>query len=73
MVAIGLYRMQGATDNKYSYCFTNPDPKTNITYRDRVFVLGKEIPPDLMLDLNNGKNKINITKTTKSKSKKQSK
>ena len=40
LVAMGLYRLPGATDNKYPYCYTNPDAKTNITSRDRVFVLG---------------------------------
>jgi hypothetical protein len=51
LVAIGLYRLTGATDNKYPYVYTNPDPKTSITYKDRVFVLGKEIPNDLIIDL----------------------
>ena len=57
LVALGLYRLVGATDNKYPYCYTNPDPKTSITYKDRVFVLGKEIPNDLIIDVkqpNNG-------------------
>lgn len=43
--------MTGATDNKYPYVYTNPDPKTVITYKDRVFVLGKEIPNDLIIDV----------------------
>lgn len=51
LIAIGLYRLPGATDNKYPYCYTNPDPKTSITYKDRVFVLGKEIPNDLIIDV----------------------
>jgi len=51
LVAIGLYRLEGATDNKYPYVYTNPDPKTTITYKDRVFVLGKEIPNDLIIDV----------------------
>jgi hypothetical protein len=32
------------------YC--NPDARSNITQRDRVFVLGKDIPKDLMADYN---------------------
>jgi hypothetical protein len=51
LVALGLYRLPGATDNKKPYCYTNPDPKTIITYKDRVFVLGKEIPDDIALDM----------------------
>jgi len=50
-VSIGLYRLEGATDNRYPYVYTNPDPKTTITYKDRVFVLGKEIPNDLIIDV----------------------
>ena len=53
LVAIGLYRLPGANDNSYPYCYTNPDmKKTNVTSRDRVFVLGKEIPKDLQLVIN---------------------
>jgi hypothetical protein len=52
LVAIGLYRLPGANDNKYPYVYCNPHNKTNITYRDRVFVLGKDIPKDLMADYN---------------------
>lgn len=59
MVSIGLYRLPGATDNKYPYVYTNPDPKTSITYKDRVFVLGKEIPNDLIIDVKKSKNRSN--------------
>ena len=53
LVALGLYRLPGANDNSYPYCYTNPDMKnTNVTARDRVFVLGKEIPKDLQLVIN---------------------
>jgi hypothetical protein len=31
LVALGLYRLPGANDNKYSYVYCNPDQKTNIT------------------------------------------
>lgn len=31
MVALGLYRLTGATDNTYPYVYTNPNPKTNVT------------------------------------------
>lgn len=55
LIAIGLYRLPGATDNRYPYCYTNPDPKTSITYKDRVFVLGKEIPNDLIIDVKQSK------------------
>ena len=56
LVCIGLYRLPGATDNRQPYCYTNPDPKTLITHKDRVFVLGIEIPNDLMLDVKRSKN-----------------
>lgn len=59
LVSIGLYRLPGATDNKYPYVYTNPDPKTSITYKDRVFVLGKEIPNDLIIDVKKSKNRSN--------------
>lgn len=39
--------------------YTNPDPKTSITYKDRVFVLGKEIPNDLIIDVKKSKNRSN--------------
>ena len=54
-MAIGLYRLPGATDNRRPYCYTNPDPKTLITNKDRVFVLGVEIPNDLLLDVKRAK------------------
>ena len=50
-MSIGLYRLAGATDNRAAYCYTNPDSGTIITYMDRVFVLGKEIPDDISLDI----------------------
>lgn len=56
LVSIGLYRLPGASDNRHPYCYTNPDPKTIITNKDRVFVLGIEIPNDLMLDVKRSKN-----------------
>lgn len=50
LVTLGLYRMTGATDNTYNYVYTNPVSKTSVTHRDRVFVLGKDIPPELIID-----------------------
>lgn len=50
LVTLGLYRLSGATDNNYSYVFTNPEPKTNVTQRDRIFVLGEEVPKDLIIN-----------------------
>lgn len=52
LITLGLYRLPLANDNYYPYVYTNPDPRTTITYRDRVFVLGKDIPKDLILDYN---------------------
>lgn len=50
LVALGMYRLPGASDNKYPFVSTNPQPMTGITMHDRVFVLGKKIPPDLIAD-----------------------
>jgi len=50
LVTLGLYRLPGATDNNYPYVFSNPNQKTNVTQKDRVFVLGKDIPKDLIID-----------------------
>jgi hypothetical protein len=44
LIALGIYRLKGATDNEYPYVYTNPSYKTVVTHRDRVFVLGVEIP-----------------------------
>jgi len=52
LLTLGLYRLPGANDNKYPYVYSNPDPKLPITMRDRVFVLGKNIPRDLIIDYN---------------------
>lgn len=50
MVALGLYRQAGATDNTYGYVFTNPAPKTNVCSRDKVFVLGSHIPQEMIIN-----------------------
>lgn len=51
LITIALYRLPGATDNRHPYCYSNPDMKTIITNKDRVFVLGREIPNDLIIDV----------------------
>ena len=51
LIAIALYRLPGATDNRHPYCYSNPDMKAIITNKDRVFVLGREIPNDLIIDV----------------------
>lgn len=50
LITLGLYRMAGATDNTYNYVYTNPKFRTPVTQRDRVFVLGKDIPKELIID-----------------------
>jgi hypothetical protein len=50
LVTLGLYRLVGAQDNAYPYVFTNPNHKIIVTQKDRVFVLGKEIPKDFIID-----------------------
>jgi len=52
MVTLGLYRLEGATDNNYPYVFTNPSSKIVLTNRDRVFVVGRtaDIPQEMIID-----------------------
>jgi len=51
LVTLGLYRLTGAQDNfTHPYVFTNPTAKTIVTPKDRVFVLGKDIPKDFIID-----------------------
>jgi hypothetical protein len=50
LVTLGLYRLVGAQDNSTPYVFTNPSPKIICTAKDRVFVLGKEIPKDFIIN-----------------------
>jgi hypothetical protein len=50
LVTLGLYRLKGATDNTYEYVYTNPESKTPVTQRDRVFVLGRDIQKELIVD-----------------------
>jgi hypothetical protein len=50
LIAIALYRMPGATDNKYPYVFTNPEGAT-INLQDKVFVIGEEVPKELNLGI----------------------
>jgi len=44
VIAIAIYRLTGATDNKYPYVVTNPDPECRLSHKDRVFMLGKKEP-----------------------------
>ena len=44
LIAMGIYRLRGATDNEYPYVYTNPTFDTIVTHKDRVFVLGVDIP-----------------------------
>jgi hypothetical protein len=39
LIALGLYRLPGARDNDHPYVYTNPNPATRLTHRDKVFVL----------------------------------
>lgn len=51
LVTLGLYRLVGAQDNfTHPYVYTNPGAKTIVTPKDRVFVLGKDIPKDFIID-----------------------
>jgi hypothetical protein len=51
LVTLGLYRLCGSTDNlTHPYVFTNPSRLTIVTQKDRIFVLGKIIPKDFIVD-----------------------
>lgn len=50
MITLALYRLPGATDNKYPYVVCNPPPKMIVTIKDKVFVIGKNIPKYLIVD-----------------------
>ena len=52
LVALGLYRLPGASDNKYPFVSTNPAPHITISVRDRVFVLGNHISRELIVENN---------------------
>ena len=39
LIALGLYRLPGARDNKTPYVYTNPDQETLLTHKDKIFVL----------------------------------
>ena len=56
MVALGLYRQTGATDNTYAYVFTNPGQRITVSSRDKVFVLGNHIPQEMIIDLSKDEN-----------------
>ncbi len=47
LLPIGIYRLPGATDNRYPYVYTNPDPECRLSHKDKVFVLGKKEPDNL--------------------------
>ena len=48
-MALGLYRLPGATDNTYAYVYTNPDQETILTSKDRVFVIGEEVSSEMCI------------------------
>ena len=52
LLALGLYRLPYASDNKYPYVCTNPSPSISLSLRDRVFVLGHHIPRELIIENN---------------------
>jgi hypothetical protein len=47
LIALGLYRLPGATDNERPYVYTNPPENVKLSAQDRVFVLGSSMPDDL--------------------------
>lgn len=51
LIALGIYRLKGATDNEYPYVYTGPSPDTIVTHKDKVFVLGSAVPHYLENDV----------------------
>ena len=39
IIPLGLYRLPGARDNNHPYIYTKPAPDTQLTHRDKIFVL----------------------------------
>ena len=50
LISMALYRLRNAVGNANSYVYTNPESDTIISHRDRVFVLGRELPEDIQGD-----------------------
>ena len=67
LVALGMYRLPFANDNKYPYVSTNPIPSCPITMHDRVFVLGNNIQRDLIVDFNKDDDMPNLAKSKRSR------
>ena len=65
LVPLGMYRLPNANDNKYPYVSTNPNPSCSITMHDRVFVLGNNIPHDLIVECNKEDDIVDFSKQKK--------
>jgi len=50
LISMALYRLRNAVGNQNSFVYTNPEFDTIISHRDRVFVLGRELPEDIQGD-----------------------
>ena len=60
LVTLGLYRLPGASDNStHPYVFTNPGRTEVVSSKDRIFVLGKDIPKDFIIDHSKSKDSHN--------------
>ena len=44
LIALGIYRLPWAMDNKYPYVYTNPNPECRLSHKDMIFVLGRKFP-----------------------------
>ena len=51
LIWLGLYRLKGTTDNDLPYVYTNPNPDTFITHKDKVFILGVDIEQEKVLKI----------------------
>ena len=67
LICLGLYRLKGTTDNDLPYVYTNPDPETFITHKDKAFVFGVDIEQEKTLkiipDITLKQSKVNVYST----------
>jgi hypothetical protein len=47
LIPLAIYRLAGASDNIYPYVYTNPKKNLKLTHKDKIFVLGFDMPSDL--------------------------
>jgi hypothetical protein len=67
LICLGLYRLKGTTDNDLPYVYTNPEPETLVTHKDKVFILGIDVEqekvPKIIPDITLKPNKVDVFST----------